>query len=143
MFLTTMLLTSCRRAMTVYALEVAYNNGLLTKLELQSISYYYHDGNIEEDYRPIPKDPLSLDDQTIKDIKWTYAKGLKNIPGGYIGDYLERVTIMDYFGTYNDYIVVKMTNNYWVIDIMSEDYYIDGVLFKDYYYAILCFSFDE
>jgi uncharacterized protein YceK len=56
----------------IYSLGEAYDKGLLTVEDLQSISYY-HNGSDDENYVPIPKNPEVLTNKTENAIKETVA----------------------------------------------------------------------
>ena len=104
-----------------YTLEWAYNNKLLTKKELRSIAYYHHDGykmgysgcsgkEIDtKDYffKPIPKNPKTLDEETESKVKQAYLDYHLH-HGNWHSDYADTIHICEYLGTYNGYAAVMM-----------------------------------
>ena len=81
---------------TFYTLQEAYDNGWLTQADLQSIANYNNNG--------IPY-PESLSDYIAKSIKKSWAKKEKeDNPATDITE--EKVTICQYYGTYNDCVAV-------------------------------------
>ena len=119
-----------------YSLQEAFDNEWLTHEDLQSLSYYYSfkvvDGgsNKDEDFVPKPKDPELIDRSTEKAIKQSYLtenKIKKDFPFASI----DRIHV-EYFGTYNGYIAVIVSDDYYGYDYLFEDTIIDGVLFKNF-----------
>ena len=89
---------------TILTLQDASDKGLLTKEDLMSIAYRYdgRKGNEEimgEDYEPLPKTPVVLDEITELKIKCAMAKNLWG-KSGYAED-VGGFHIKAYYGTYN------------------------------------------
>ncbi len=122
-----------------YSLDEAYENGLLTQDDLKNIAYYFHARNgdteyIDEAFAPDPKTPEALDQKTQYQIKRTYLNEVIDMPDGSF----DQVVIYDYFGTYNDSIVVYISDTYHAYDYVIEpEHEIGGVCFYDYCSAVL------
>lgn len=122
-----------------YSLDEAYENGWLTQDDLKNIAYYFHARNgeteyIDEAFAPDPKTPESLDKKTQYKIKRTYLNEIIDMSDGSF----DRVDIYDYFGTYNDNIVVYISDTYHAYDyVIEEEHVIGGVCFYDYCSAVL------
>ena len=111
----------------VYALQVAYENGYLTSDDLLSIAYYkqgtnYNEELMGEDYVPKHKDPETLNEK----IKGEIIEALKKKTEE---DYIE---ITDYFGTYNNCIIVNYKDGQYYIDVVPTRYLVEigGVTFS-------------
>lgn len=122
-----------------YSLDEAYENGLLTGDDLKNIAYYFHSRNGEtentdEVFTPNPKMPESLEQKIQYKIKRTYLNEIINMPNGAF----DQVIIYDYFGTYNDSIVVYISDTYYAYDYVTEaQHEIGDVCFHDYCSAVL------
>jgi hypothetical protein len=100
-----------------YSLQEAYDEGLLTVEDLQSIANYQSAGEDEPDFAPIPKNPEYLSNEIINAIKKTYLVNLRDIrnqdgtlmcPNATISD----VKFLGYYGTYNNAIAIKISDEY-------------------------------
>ena len=123
-----------------YSLEEAYENGWLTQEDILSIAYYYNqgtDGNEElmgENYAPNPMVPETLDEERVNQIKRTYLNEVIAMPEGT----LEHVIIRAYYGTYDESVVIDITDDYHGYDYVFEpEHEIGGVLFYHYVGACL------
>ncbi len=122
------------------SLEEAYENGWLTQDDLKNIAYYFHAGNGETEHLgkafvPDPKMPESLDEETQYKIKRTYLNEVIDMPDGSF----DRVVMYDYFGTYNDNVVVCISDTYHGYDYVIEpEHEIGGDGFYEYCSEILC-----
>jgi len=123
---------------TFYSLQEAYAEALLTKDHLLSIAYYYNGGRIgnevlmTEEYSPIEKTPKELTSQMENSIKSAYLTKLQ-IPSSLIAEHPNGISILDYFGIYEDCVAVRITDTYIPKDLpLAMNCSIDGVLFIDF-----------
>ena len=102
---------------SLYTLQEAYANGLLTQEDLLSIAYYHNGGRfhneeiMSESYQPAPKIPEVLSGITELKIKITAAEEYRekrNIKDAEA----EGFTITEYCGTYGDCVAVMMEDEY-------------------------------
>ena len=121
-----------------YTLQDAYDQGLLTVDDLQSIAYYYYEDCIAHDHAecesfvPIPKKPLTLDTETQEAIKQEYLSGLLTLDYAQ-GATLDNITIKNYLGTYGKCIIVGIIDDCALYDYLFEtEHYIGGVLFRNF-----------
>ncbi len=111
-------------------LQEAYDQGLLTQDDLKNIAYYQNGGSDDENFEPMPKTPESLSDKTEKAIKETRAYDLRNQDTNPIKKAKAKdVTILKYYGTYNNCVAVMITDYYHSYDLMEWDIEIEDVLF--------------
>lgn len=117
-----------------YTLQQGYNNGLITIEELQTIAYYNSNGNDCSFITPIPKDPESLDEETMQKIKndaliillaQKGKDGKQKYPNATIND----ISVIGYYGTYNGVIVAKIADGFNGWADMVETTIIAGVEF--------------
>ena len=106
-----------------YSLEDAYGQGFITKTDIMNIAYIQNGQKLYEDvdnFTPTPKNPETLSEETINAIKETSAYSLRN-------DLLhseptatkDDINIDGYYGTYNDFVAIKLTNafvNYLAVE---------------------------
>ena len=125
---------------TMCSLEEAYERGLMTQEDILSIAYYYNqgtDGNEElmgENYAPKPMVPETLDEERVNQIKRTYLNEVIAMPEGTF----EHVIIRAYYGTYDESVVILITDDYHGYDYVFEpEHEIGGVWFYDYVGACL------
>jgi len=139
-----------------YTMQWAYNNGLLTKRELRSIAYYHHDGykttynkrtgttdsRKEVLFRPIPKKPTVLDEETINKIqqaRWEYF-----LYGGWDSYYtIDQVYILKYCGTYNGYTAVTITEPFSEAAMKIEKIGDSGLYFSYGDFSYTCLLWKE
>lgn len=102
-----------------YTLQEAYEYELLTVDDLKNIAYLYNN-----------KIQNGLTNKEIEeDIKKTYLIQLQeSISNAKIED----VYIKNYYGTYDDCIVVCVWDNCIDYDLFFEDVKINSIIFKDY-----------
>jgi hypothetical protein len=120
---------------TFFSLQEAYDQGFLTVEDLKSIayyqnlSYYQYIGSDDEKYTPIPKNPDVLSTETEKAIKETQADILRNgiLPEKTAKE--EDITILKYYGTYNTYVAVMITDAYTEYSQALRNITVAGVLF--------------
>lgn len=115
---------------TFYSLKEAYNNGVLTQNDLKNIAYYLNDNSDDDTFVPAPLSPVYLSDELENNIKMTAVYGLhtraeNSKPEATIDD----VTIIGYYGTYNDYIAVRLNDNFSDYPDVVYEMEIDGVTF--------------
>ena len=113
----------------LYTLEDAYNLNLITQDDLKSIAYYFN--KLEDtDFVPKPKNPESIDKKTERLIKKTYLRDILKKPKLSI----KKVHIYGYYGTYNGYIALRITDSYNCYDYnIHEEYIIGGVSFYHFH----------
>ena len=123
---------------TIWRLDEAYEEGLISTEHLQSIAYYYNFWlQDDSDFVPIPKYPEELSNETILKIRKTYYY----IRDGYNkGAALYNVRVCDYYGTYDGYAVVDISGGgcdspIGGLPYSCEEYEIGGVVF--YWYSTL------
>lgn len=117
---------------TVFTLQEAFDGGLITKEDLMSIAYHYdgRNGNEEimgEDYTPLPKTLLVLDEITELKIKCAMAEKLRD-NSGYIED-VEGFHIEGYYGTYNGCVAFIGYDDYMSIGAAETSETVEGVNF--------------
>lgn len=116
-----------------YNLQEAYEQKLLSKDDLENIAYYYNrlDNN---EFQPRPKNPPYINKNDERIIKKVYLKEIINEPAKSI----EEVNIYDYYGTYNECIVIGITDSYNVYDyVIKEEYVLDGISFYNFHEAAI------
>ncbi len=97
-----------------YILQQAYDAGWLTQEDLKSIAYYHNggiNGNEEimgEDYQPQPKTPEVLDKFTERSIKQSYIDNFLTDKNAKISG----INIEDYYGGYDNYITIMISDTY-------------------------------
>ena len=97
-----------------YILQQAYDAGWLTQEDLKSIAYYHNggiNGNEEimgEDYQPQPKTPEVLDKLTGRSIKQSYIDNFLTDKNAKISG----INIEDYYGSYDNYITLMISDIY-------------------------------
>lgn len=117
---------------TVFTLQEAYDDKLITKEELISIAYRYdgRNGNeeiMEEDYEPLPQTLPEPDDLTQLKIRCAMAKDLRDKSrdikevGGF--------HIVGFYGTYNGCVAFMGYDDYTSIGTAETTETIDGVKF--------------
>ena len=111
---------------TFYALEEAYENGYLTKSDLEQIAYYYNREN-EAAY------PDALPEKIAQAMKEDLAQE-NNSDEHYHGDELataDNFTIVKYLGEYHRYYVITIDSDLWSYPTMPVDYWVEvgGVRF--------------
>ena len=117
----------------LYWIEEAYANGLITNDDLRSIAYYYNGENATTDFVPLPKNPETLSEQTIKKIQQTYYD---KVFDGNSDATVDDVNIAGYYGTYNGYVIIEI-NASCVSGIGGDplyypEYVIGDVIFYSY-----------
>jgi len=115
---------------TFYNLSTAEKNGWLLVEELQSISYYYCKNTPYEDFKPMPKNPETINDEIQNQIKLHYwessSKSFKKQYG------IESIMIRGYYGTYNGLLAVSVHIYGTGYTMAVWDYYYSGVKFTNY-----------
>ena len=130
MLLLSVTLVGCNKNLgKLYTLEDAYNLNLITQDDLKSIAYYFN--KLEDtDFVPKPKNPESIDKKTERLIKKTYLRDILKKPKLSI----KKVHIYGYYGTYNGYIALRITDSYNCYDYnIHEEYIIGGVSFYHFH----------
>lgn len=129
-FIFSITLVGCNKNLgKIYRLEDAYNLNLITQDDLKSIAYYFN--KLEDtDFVPKPKNPESIDKKTERLIKKTYLRDILKKPKLSI----KKVHIYGYYGTYNGYIALRITDSYNCYDYnIHEEYIIGGVSFYHFH----------
>ncbi|MDE5600874.1 MAG: hypothetical protein K2J16_00045 [Clostridia bacterium] len=86
-----------------YDLQTAYDNGWLSKGDLRNIAYHYADDAQKKGFKPTPKNPDMLSEETALAIKESYIKPYQESrPDSNAND----VPIDGYYGTYNGLVAV-------------------------------------
>ncbi len=130
MLILSVTLVGCNKNLgKIYRLEDAYNLNLITQDDLKSIAYYFN--KLEDtDFVPKPKNPESIDKKTERLIKKTYLRDILKKPKLSI----KKVHIYGYYGTYNGYIALRITDSYNCYDYnIHEEYIIGGVSFYHFH----------
>lgn len=111
-----------------YTLEEAYENDWLSQSDLLNIAFYYQ-GSEDENFLPTSKDPETLSEDQILEIKKTYLCDVLKMSDGDE----EKINLYKYYGTYNDMIAVGVTDTYYLYDILViPEYEIGGVVFYNF-----------
>ena len=100
-----------------YTLQQGYDNGLITIEELQTIAYNHSNGHNCSFITPIPKDPESLDEETMQKIKndaliFLLAQKGKDGKQKYPNATINDISVIGYYGTYNGVIVAKIADGF-------------------------------
>lgn len=105
----------------ICSLEKAYEQGLLDQEAMQSIADYWNSNTVC---------PEELSSKTEKKIKKAYLQWIDPPAKPDI----DKVHIIGYYGNYNEYIVVRMTDDYRAVDVMVyPEYKFGDVIFYDYF----------
>ena len=116
---------------TLYSLQEAYEQELLTVADLRNIAFYFNEELNDENYTSTPKNPAVLSKEVENNIKQKYRFDFE-IPKNSIG----LISIWSYFGTYNDCIAIGITDSYYAYDyVIIAEYAIAGVVFKNFHTA--------
>ena len=120
-----------------FSIEQAFSEGWLSTNDLEIISYYYDQevNGFEKDnsiFVPSPMTPSTLSSSTQDLIKQTYLNRFLSVNGDYDIE-MANVKIDYYLGTYDDCVIVGVTDNYFNYDYLFEKEHIIGdILFNDY-----------
>ncbi|MCH5148830.1 MAG: hypothetical protein J1G05_05675 [Clostridiales bacterium] len=118
---------------TVCSLEEAYESGFISKDDLRSIAYYYNSEEAATDFVPIPKNPESLSEETVRKIKKAYYF---KVGGEKTEAVVDDVSIGGYYGTYSGCVVVVINascmSGIGGDPVYYPEYTIDGVVFYQY-----------
>jgi hypothetical protein len=105
---------------TFYTLQEAYDEGFLTQQDLQSIAYYQN-GEFDN--------PTVLSAETEKAIKETRADILRDLPNPVKSAKAEDVSILKYYGKYECFAAIMITDAYTDYIRAERDVTVAGVLF--------------
>lgn len=113
-----------------FSLQEAFDEGLLLHHDLKNIAYYQNGEIEDENFEPIPKMPEILSEKTKSAIKETRAYDLKNQSTNPIKDAKTKdITIVNYYGTYNNCVAVMIDDCYNEHDTALRDIEISGIVF--------------
>lgn len=105
----------------IYSLSEAYEAGLLTQEELQSIAAYHNNGeNLVE----------RLDQKTEEYIRQTaaYKENQSCLDAGYPAQYTaENFTVLDFYGSYNGCVVVNLDSDRWIYTTGEGPFTVDPI----------------
>ena len=121
------------KAAGFYSLDIAYDNGWISRTDLRSLAYYHNQIMKYEDkyFVPIPKDPEVLDEETENRFRLAYRDALV-LWDRYEVD-PDRIHIEKYYGTYSGCIAISITVDYICAYLITKwRYYIGGVTFCEY-----------
>lgn len=105
---------------TFYSLQEAYDQGLITQDDLESIANYYKSENQEE-----------LDEEIANAIKETRAYCLRTLSSSSIKNAkADDVTILGYYGTYNNCFAVKIDDDFAVYTTALREVTLAGIVFR-------------
>ena len=125
----------------LYTLQEAYDNGWLSRSDLKSIAYYYHDGldirdqNRKERYKKpfiefaVPKDPEALSEEVKIQIRKAFVIANYTPAQQEHIDMTNTSGIIGYFGTYNDCVIVRISYH---TGHGGRNYRVGGVRFRYY-----------
>ena len=119
-------LIGCAKDDTMYTLDEAYRLDLISKVDLESIAYFFNEDDKDTDTTPRLKSPATLSKKTNKAITRDFKKFINKIQSRNAED----VQISGYFGTYNGYVAITIYES--GIPAVESDHVIDGVVFYDY-----------
>ena len=88
---------------TFYYLQTAYENGWISKGDLQSIAYYQNGYAHKKGFKPAPKNPETLSEDLEQAIKNDYIRQMYD-NNATIGG----VWISKYYGTYDGFIAIMI-----------------------------------
>lgn len=126
-------LTSCKQennnSGSFYSIKEAYEQKLLSRIDLESISNH-HDSSFNLSFVPI-----TLDENIEMEIKEDYLLGLKsrtNLEGTllYPEATIDDVSILGYYGEYNNCYAVMMTDVYTEYTLALRNIKVGGVEFN-------------
>ncbi|MDE6303130.1 MAG: hypothetical protein K2M36_06055, partial [Clostridia bacterium] len=93
-----------------YSLQTAYENGWLSKVDLQNIAYYHNvplydpfGESLIKGFKPTPRTPEALSEETEKTIVEAGLKGREWL--------LVHLKEMKYYGTYDGFVAVLFDFN--------------------------------
>ena len=117
----------------LYRLAEAYAKGLITKDDLRNIAYYYNGELATTDFVPLPKNPETLSEQTIKKIQQAYYN---KVFDGNSDATVDDVGVGEYYGTYHGCVVVEIgapcTSDIGGDPLYYPEYVIGDVIFYSY-----------
>ena len=109
---------------TFFSLQEAYDDGMITVEDLQSIANHQNNGTA-------PDNTLSV--EVVKAIKETAVFSLRNNnPNPYPEAMVDDVTINRYYGTYNNCVVVMINDVYSEYSANLKDVDVAGVIIHYY-----------
>lgn len=103
----------------IYYLQEAYQNGLLTKQELQIIANYRDNGQ---------DCPDSLSEELIEEMKEAWIKKLHKSSNDLLT--VNDVTITRFYGMYRDSYVIMLDYGQGTADFVPVELNIDGIIFR-------------
>lgn len=113
-----------------YSLKEAYDKGILTQNDLKNIAYYLNDNSDDDTFIPNPLSPVYLSVEVEKSIKLTAVYELRTRDENSKPEAtIEDITILGYYGTYNDYIVVRLSDSFSDYPDVVYEIVIDDVTF--------------
>ena len=124
------LFTGCGIAKgSFYSLQAAYENGWLTQEDLKTLAYYWNGESDDENFTPKPKTPETLDAKTEKAMRhFHFSQSIDKREHPFAT--AKGVYISNYWGVYEDCVVVGTQDNYRQVDILYlEECIVGGVVF--------------
>lgn len=128
-----------------YSLLEESFKGSLTQEDLKNIAYYHNGGRvgneskIDENFVPIAKNPETLNKEIDNRIRQDY---LNNIKKKDVSATIDGVFIHAYYGIYNGYVAIVISDNYTVFaQGTMPDIIVDGIKFS-FHHGLLLWKAD-
>ena len=109
-----------------YTLQVAYDNGWLSKGDLRNIAYYYAGDAQKKGFKPTPKIPETLSHETELAIRESNLYSRWDDSKVAIDD----IVIRGYYGEYNGLIAVIVHNNSAYYPAVVYEVTVGGIKFS-------------
>ena len=107
-----------------YSLQIAYDNGWISKGDLRNIAYHYAGDAQKKGFKPAPITPLSQEmELSIKESR------LQEIIDRHPNTVADEITIDGYFGTYDGFVAIFLGGDYSYYYAVTTTINIGGIEF--------------
>ncbi len=110
---------------TFYSLQEAYDEGLLTVENLQSIADYLNNGTLPDDVLSLSNERSIKQAYLTKILLKVHQNGTPLFPDATISD----VILLGYYGTYNGAIAIRISDKYTDYGAVDIELTVEGVIF--------------
>ncbi|MDE6284324.1 MAG: hypothetical protein K2M17_01085 [Bacilli bacterium] len=114
---------------TFYDLQTVYDNGWISKGDLQNIAYYHNGYAHKKGFKPAPKNPETLSADIELAIRQNYFDSRCDNKAEFTVD---NVHIEKYYGIYDDFVAMMITADFFAYALPVEEVIVGGVAFKYY-----------